>query len=89
MNNRSVVPSDSFHTALDTDLSVIYGSSDITKLLLFLPGSVVFTDWLAGRAAHRSVTELGMPICAIALGRATIAPKKPFVKRKGIMIVRR
>lgn len=87
--SKSVVPSDSINTVLDAHLSFIYDSSDKTKLpLLFLPGSVIFTDWLAGRAAHRSATELGMLICAIALGRATIAARKPFVRCKEIIIIR-
>src|ERR1700676_3557929 len=60
---------------------LIYDPSNNAKLLLFLPGSVEFTDWLAGRSAHKPVSEAGMLSCAIALGRATIAPRNPCINR--------
>jgi ubiquinone/menaquinone biosynthesis C-methylase UbiE len=52
-------------------------------LLLFLPGSVAFTDTADGRAAHRLVTESGIWSAAIALGRAT-AELTPFKRVVGV-----
>ena len=55
---------------------------DASRLLRFRPGSVEFTDTAAGRSAHKSVTDWGKVNAAMALGRVTTRPRKPFVKLK-------
>jgi hypothetical protein len=52
------------------------------RLLRFRPGSVEFTDAAAGRSAHKSVTDSGKVSAAMASGRVTTRPRKPFVKLK-------